>query len=211
MEATNVASNTPKGKQLLKMIAQKIDDLLHPTPPIDEQRVANNERLAQQIEEQRVIDEAPIITIPCITDLPPIVTSNNPTAKWKLKETKRVHRRVTRKNTQGIMPGNVTPNNNNITAQRRLPWTTQQTHAINILTLMELAISNLSHTPRELMKYATMPINYKYYANPMVHPVTGETISSYKKLMHDPATAEVWQTALGKDFGSMAQGDNKTG
>jgi hypothetical protein len=29
--------------------------------------------------------------------------------------------------------------------------------------------------------------------------------------MHDPATAEVWQTAFGKDFGGMAQGDRKTG
>ncbi len=29
--------------------------------------------------------------------------------------------------------------------------------------------------------------------------------------MHDPATAEVWQTAFGKDFGSMVQGCNKTG
>ena len=29
--------------------------------------------------------------------------------------------------------------------------------------------------------------------------------------MHDPATAKVWQTAFGKDFGGMAQGDNKTG
>ena len=28
--------------------------------------------------------------------------------------------------------------------------------------------------------------------------------------MNDPATAEVWQTAFGKDFGGMAQGDNKT-
>jgi hypothetical protein len=45
----------------------------------------------------------------------------------------------------------------------------------------------------------------------MVHPVTGRTISSYKKLMHDPATTEVWQTAFGKDFGGMAQGCNKTG
>ena len=45
----------------------------------------------------------------------------------------------------------------------------------------------------------------------MVHPITGETISSYKKLMKDPATAEVWQTAFGKEFGGMAQGDNKTG
>jgi hypothetical protein len=45
----------------------------------------------------------------------------------------------------------------------------------------------------------------------MVHPVTGETISSYKKLMHDPATAETWQSAFGKNFGGMVQGDNKTG
>ncbi len=29
--------------------------------------------------------------------------------------------------------------------------------------------------------------------------------------MHDMATAEVWQTAFGKDFGGMAQGCNKTG
>jgi hypothetical protein len=29
--------------------------------------------------------------------------------------------------------------------------------------------------------------------------------------MHDPTTAETWQTAFGKDFRSMAQGDNKTG
>ncbi len=45
----------------------------------------------------------------------------------------------------------------------------------------------------------------------MVHLVTGETISSYKKLMHDPATAEIWQTAFGKDFGVMAQEDFKMG
>jgi hypothetical protein len=45
----------------------------------------------------------------------------------------------------------------------------------------------------------------------MVHPIAGKTISSYKKLMHDPAIAETWQTAFEKDFGGMAQGDNKTG
>ncbi len=38
-----------------------------------------------------------------------------------------------------------------------------------------------------------------------------ETISSYKKLMNNPATTEVWQMAFGKDFGGMAQGDNKMG
>jgi hypothetical protein len=31
-----------------------------------------------------------------------------------------------------------------------------------------------------------------------------------QKLMNNPATAEIWQMAFGKDFGEMAQGDNKT-
>jgi hypothetical protein len=45
----------------------------------------------------------------------------------------------------------------------------------------------------------------------MIHPIRGETISSYKKLMNDSATAEIWMTASGKEFGSMCQGDSKTG
>jgi hypothetical protein len=44
----------------------------------------------------------------------------------------------------------------------------------------------------------------------MVHPIMGEMMSSYKKLMNNPATAEIWQTVFGKDFGGMAQGRNKT-
>ncbi len=56
------------------------------------------------------------------------------------------------------------------------------------------------------------PTHYpEHFVSPMVHPITGETISSYKTLMHDPATAETWQTAFGKDFGGMAKCDNKTG
>jgi hypothetical protein len=53
--------------------------------------------------------------------------------------------------------------------------------------------------------------NYAHFASLMVYPVTGKTISSYKKLMHNPATVEVWQTAFGKGFGEMVQGDEKTG
>jgi hypothetical protein len=88
---------------------------------------------------------------------------------------------------------------------------TQQ--AINVLTIQEKVLMNTMCTPRFLMKYAVKQLapNFEHYANPMVHPVTGETISSYKKLMHDPAMAVIWQTAFGKDFGGMAQGDNKTG
>jgi hypothetical protein len=56
-----------------------------------------------------------------------------------------------------------------------------------------------------------LPTMFEHFASPMVHPITGKTISSYKKLMNNPATAEIWQTAFGKDFGGMAQGNNKTG
>jgi hypothetical protein len=46
---------------------------------------------------------------------------------------------------------------------------------------------------------------------PMIYLTTGKTISRYKRLMHNPAMSETWQTAFGKDFGGMAQGENKTG
>jgi hypothetical protein len=45
----------------------------------------------------------------------------------------------------------------------------------------------------------------------MTPPTIGETISSYKRLMQNSATAKTWQTAFGKKFGGMAQGNNKTG
>jgi hypothetical protein len=84
---------------------------------------------------------------------------------------------------------------------------------MNVLTIKEKAIFNAMFTPRNLMQHTVIQFahHFEHYVNPMVHPVTGETISSYKKLMHDPATAEIWQTAFGKDLQGMAQGNNKTG
>ncbi len=85
--------------------------------------------------------------------------------------------------------------------------------AINVLTIQEKVATNNAFTLKTLMEFIVThgPTKFEHYANPMVHPVTCETVSSYKKLMNDPATAEVWQTAFGKDFGGMCQGDNKTG
>jgi hypothetical protein len=60
-------------------------------------------------------------------------------------------------------------------------------------------------------KSASSCLNVAQVAMPIIHPKTGEGISSYKQLMHDPATSEVWQTTFGKDFGGMAQGNNKMG
>ena len=54
-------------------------------------------------------------------------------------------------------------------------------------------------------------VNIEHYCAPVVHPVTGETITQYKKLAKDPLLKDIWQTGLGKEVGRMAQGDTKTG
>jgi hypothetical protein len=66
-------------------------------------------------------------------------------------------------------------------------------------------------TPTKLLPPPTPNTNYNHYAMPMVQPVMSKTISSYKKLMNDPIMAYRWQPAFNKDFGSMCQGDSKTG
>jgi hypothetical protein len=106
-ESTAKAGATPKGQRLIKLLQSKIKTIL--TPPN-----ANATQMAEQKvreEQQRVIDETPILTIPRITDVPPIMQACNPTSKQALKNTPRIHRRVTRNN----MPRGVPMINNNNT------------------------------------------------------------------------------------------------
>jgi hypothetical protein len=51
----------------------------------------------------------------------------------------------------------------------------------------------------------------EHFCAGVVHPETGETITSYKKLIADPITYDVWSRAFGKEFGNLCQGDNLTG
>jgi hypothetical protein len=94
-------------------------------------------------------------------------------------------------------------------ARQRL--VTQQ--AINALTMQKEVSLDTMHTLRAMMneQAKVLPTMFEHFASLMVHPITGEPISSYKKLMNNPAMAEIWQTAFKKDFGGMAQGDNKRG
>jgi hypothetical protein len=67
-------------------------------------------------------------------------------------------------------------------------------------------------TPTKLRPKSTPTcFDFQQVAMPMVHPTTGKTINSHKRLMHYPATSKTWQTAFGKDFGGMVQGNHKTG
>ncbi len=84
--------------------------------------------------------------------------------------------------------------------------------ALNAMMMKEALYPPAAFSPSHLMMPAFVDKipNYAHYASPMVHPTTGKTITSYKRLMNDPKTAKIWQTAFGKDFVGMAQGDDKT-
>ena len=53
-------------------------------------------------------------------------------------------------------------------------------------------------------------IKLEHFCAPVVHPVSGETISKYQTLARDPVTKETWTTAWGKEQENLAQGDEKT-
>jgi hypothetical protein len=98
------ANVTPAGRRLIKTLQMKIKHALNPPDVQEEQRVREQEQRVARENEQRVIDDTPILTIPCITNAPAIMQSRNPTTKRMLKNNPRVHRCVTRHNTPGALP-----------------------------------------------------------------------------------------------------------
>ena len=48
------------------------------------------------------------------------------------------------------------------------------------------------------------------YCAAVIHPITGETITKYKKIAADPVTQAIWTTAFGKEWVNLTQGDKKT-
>jgi hypothetical protein len=84
--------------------------------------------------------------------------------------------------------------------------------AINLLSNRIWANTTDVWTPTQLKpKPMQSCLDLQQVTMPMVHPTMGKFISSYKQLIHDPTTTKIWQTAFGKDFGGMAQGEDKMG
>jgi hypothetical protein len=168
-ESTEIASATPKGQRLIKLLQTNIKKILNPPIVLEDQRVRDGELWEQQ---QRVIDKTPIITVPVVTrimDAPPILFSQNPIAKHALRDTPHLHQCVTRNNNPGAVPAiNRTHNGTPSPARHVSPRTkttviaaptmtmampnswqlrlfTQQ--ALNVLTTQELATVYTIFTP----------------------------------------------------------------
>ncbi len=179
-------------------------------------------------DKQMGINDTPI-TLQKISNALAIMVLHNPRAKRSLKVTPRIHQRLTQNNTPGGVPlitrsklARIIEEDNDVTPavatrtgsailMARALLVSQQ--APTAMTMNKTLNPPPAFTPRVLAGPApTSPhINFEHSANPMVHLFMEKNISIYCKLMNNPATAEVWQTAFGRDFGGMEQGDNKTG
>ncbi len=158
-------------------------------------------------DKQRVVDDTPIITIPRITDAPPIMQARNPTSKRALKTAPRIHKRATRNNTPGALPpinrvhpipntdapcklptrhistrndtGNPTPPTTAQSFPTRARHRIIMQQGINTLTIQEQVSMDTAFIPNAIRKHHVQQAapTLEHYANPMVHPITGETIS----------------------------------
>ncbi len=69
---TATANKTPMGRCLIKLPQSKITEILEPTPVPPAQKTQGQEQRVRELH-QLDLDEAPILTIPRISNAPPII------------------------------------------------------------------------------------------------------------------------------------------
>ncbi len=210
-------------QQLEQRREQRVIDIAPPTFPPGIQRLSNacGTPLANNPTSMRILQTKPQThlcetrantpgALPQITQatlIKPIPATTSPPPP----SAKRTCIAATRKVCTMSTKSTKTPQRSNRLALLRLPNTRLiSQEAIAHLITTEQTNNVLPFTPSNLCKYRPSPQDFEHYAMPMIHPDTSESISSYKCLMNNPATADTWMTAFGKDFGGMSQGNNKT-
>jgi hypothetical protein len=206
--------NKQQSMQLLCTLAKYLDAFVNNMPqPIS--------TIPQ--EPQRVPTNLPDIQRVTVTVPTPL--ANYATALRVLKKKSQTHQQKTRCNTSVSLPliawmqfrpplplfTEIKPKIPTIPLRPNKSTTTpRQSNHLNQPTLPSMqqarinsqeAINHLVMTKRD--RLTPQQQNLEYYAMPVVHPVTGEHITSYHCLMQDPLTSEVWMTAFGNFFGGM--------
>jgi hypothetical protein len=155
-------------------------------------------------------------------------TSTNPTAPHIVATTPRTHQRKTSYNTPGrttlIENDRTTPVRRSPRQHQSSPKPTATHHSINgqngqNIISQEAAYHLAPPTNPQLWKpnsfltacpIAHNDLDIEHFASPVIHPVTGTTITRYQKLVKDPLLRDTWTKAFGKEFGNLAQGDKHT-
>ncbi len=145
-------------------------------------------------------------------------TSTNPTAKHSIQHIPCTHLRQTRQNTPGIIKPQPTPVTQSPPEPSFAPMPTQPRQSSqltfqspNIISQEAINFINCAtwndpkqHIPKTIKNqpphilYPTLPTDIKHFAVGVVHPITKEVTTDYRKLMNDPATVKIWTTTFGK-------------
>ena len=124
---------------------------------------------------------------------------------------------------QNVEPVPIIPVNEHAPSSTRIPYTSPNIisqEALNHIMACTDHETNEIWLPNAFtLASPTAPINQgntgnidiEHFCAPVAHPMTGETISKHRKLMRDAVLGEMWATAFGKEFGNLAQGDDRTG
>jgi hypothetical protein len=221
LQATiELVRGTTKGRRLIKHLAKTIKTILLP-PTVEEQRVdteivheSKTRDEAPIVMIQRITDAPAIIqmrhpmakrnlidtarihcrqmhhntpgALPKITrDAPASIEPDPP--RPKAPERRRLNR--VHKNTSNVI---IVPPYKMLGGGTRARARLISQNTLNAMTMHEALTIHLPFTPQKLVPPTyNDSANYAHFAAPMIHPTTGEIISSYKRLMNDPATAEV--------------------
>eukprot|EP00804_Cyclotella_cryptica_P024014 CCRYP_020050-RA/>CCRYP_020050-RA protein AED:0.24 eAED:0.19 QI:0/0/0/0.8/0.25/0/5/0/1018 len=218
----------PAKRKFLKKIA-KVLDILNRTP---EQRVTS--------EGETTDHPTDALPIQRVVEHPAVTTSPHPTDPKDLKTNPRTHQRTTRNNVPNSLPAIINPVNDHtprrshrlapddapilpvhtVPSSEQLPIHSPNIiafQAVNRVTNMIYSDDNAVWHPRAFLNSSSADLavrtdaDIEHMCAGVVHPTTGETITSYKKLIACPLLREVWTAAFGKEFGNLAQGDKKTG
>lgn len=224
--------NKPAKRKFLKRVAKALDILTNthqPTSPMSE-GVPDSEGDTNDIVFQRVKDSPKVTTSNNPTDpalikstqrihqrhtrantpgqLPAIINPAN-----ELPTTRRSPRLATIDETpiittQGPSSSRIPLHSPNIIAFQALHHLAQQIHTDPNQLWVPTTFLTSSPTDTNEPSY---DIDIEHFCYGVQHPVTGETITKYKTLLNIPQMRDVWTTAFGKEFGNLAQGDDKTG
>jgi hypothetical protein len=83
-------------------------------------------------------------------------------------------------------------------------------------TMTPQLYSNAVLSAINIQTYAPLPTSHaipwlcEHFCAPVIHPVTGESITKYKTLVNDPITTKTWAHAFGKEFRNLMQGNTTT-
>ena len=215
-------------KKMLRRLATTLQQIARGEQPI--QRVADVAR-QQRVAESPLVTTTTNPTAPRTLQQTPRVhgrrtRNNTPRATPAIVHETRPKRRSPRLNPGGENENETgraraithrAPNSTRVPMFRAPAFISQE--ALSLLTEKAIHPSNpTTWTPRMFLSSSPSQIglnqydtDIEHFCGPVVHPTTGETITSYHKLARDPETNKTWTRAFGKEFGNLAQGDDFTG